>query len=243
MGETCNNQKIEGFPTIRLYRRGTKASAVQYEGEANAEGLKNFVATEVKRRHLHTGATFHEMFSEGCRLSGHIDAARVPGTLHFQAVHSRDKTLNLAFTNVSHTVHHFSFGELPRRLAFGLPAEYKRHVNPLDGRTFVVDKFHQAPNHFIKVVHTRFESSNIRSYQQTHQWSVRTLQRKVIPQAKFSYDLSPVEVVIRKGERRWYDFLTSVLAIVGGAFTVMSMTSGVVNVAKTQFKGSINKLG
>merc|ERR1712060_870896 len=100
-----------------------------------------------------------------------------------------------------------------------------------------------APHHFIKVVHTRFEASDIRSYQQTHQWSARPVPRKTVPQAKFSYDLSPVEVVIRKGDRRWYDFVTSIFAIIGGAFTVMSMTSGVLNAAQKHFKASINKLG
>merc|ERR1712014_471179 len=99
------------------------------------------------------------------------------------------------------------------------------------------------PQHFIKVIHTRFEDLNVRSYQQTHQWSVRAMPRKTVPQAKFSYDLSPVEVVVRKGERRWYDFVTSIFAIIGGAFTVMSMTSGFLNFASSQFKASINKLG
>ena len=56
-----------------------------------------------------------------------------------------------------------------------------------------------------EVVHTRFEDRDSKSYKQTHQWSVRTVQHKTIPQAKFSYDLAPVEVVISKGERRWYD--------------------------------------
>eukprot|EP00913_Durusdinium_trenchii_P000384 g352.t1 len=58
---------------------------------------------------------------------------------------------------------------------------------------FSEDKFHKALSHFIKVVHTRFEDSGLRSYQQTHQWSVQTLQRGTTPQAKFSYDLAPVE--------------------------------------------------
>merc|ERR1711972_336734 len=205
--------------------------------------MGEFLKGKVAERHLHTATSYHNMFSSGCRISGFIEAQRVPGTVHFQAMHTKDRSLNLAFTNVSHMVHHFSFGEAPRRSIAQLPAEYKRHVNPLDGRAFVVDKFHKAPNHFIKVVHTRFEASNLRSYQQTHQWSVRTIQRKTAPQAKFSYDLSPVEVVIRKGERRWYDFVTSIFAIIGGAFTVMSMTSGVLNVASSHFKASINKLG
>jgi hypothetical protein len=70
------------------------------------------------------------------------------------------------------------------------------------------------------------------------------VQRKTVPQARFSYDLSPVEVVVKRSDRRWYDFVTSIFAIVGGAFTVMSMSAGMVNVAvKTVFKDSIGKLG
>merc|ERR1719313_1613949 len=243
--ETCQQQRIMSFPTVRLYRRGVSKDREwqEFEGPRELNALTEFAKREVRQRHLHTGAQFHEFFTEGCRISGHIEVVRVPGTLHFQAMHTKDRTLNLAFTNVSHYVHHFSFGEAPRRSIWALPQEYKRHVNPLDGRSFTVDKFHQAPHHFIKVVHTRFESAGLRSYQQTHQWSVRTVSRQTVPQAKFSYDLSPVEVLVSKGERRWYDFITSLLAIIGGAFTVMSMTSGMVNLAHTKLKASINKLG
>merc|ERR1711920_499804 len=100
----------------------------------------------------------------------------------------------------------------------------------------------KAPNHFIKVVHTRFEATGVRSYQQTHQWSVRTLQRTKIPQAKFSYDLSPVEVIVSKGERRWYDFVTQIFAIIGGAFSVMSMTTGLLHLTGAHIKQVMGKL-
>lgn len=242
--ETCQEQKVSAFPSVRLYRRGSKEKTwVDYSGPREEKALANFARNEVRKRHMHVGAHYHEIFAEGCRVSGHIEVARVPGTVHFQAMHTNQKTLNLAFTNVSHKVHHFSFGEDGGRSINALPKEYRRNANPLDGMSFITEKFHMAPHHFIKVVHTRFEGkSNVRSYQQTHQWSIRTVQRKVVPQAKFSYDLSPVEVVVRKGDRRWYDFVTSIFAIIGGAFTFMSMTSGMLNFASAHFKASINKL-
>jgi len=241
--ETCADQRVQSFPTIRLYRRGTREKEfTEYNGPRQIQALSAFMHAEVGKRHMHTGAKYHEIFSEGCRISGHVEVARVPGTVHFQAMHTNEKTLNLAFTNVSHTVHHFSFGEAPRRSIYMLPSEYRRQVNPLDGRSFTVDKFHKAPNHFIKVVHTRFETSGLRSYQQTHQWSVRTLQRNSIPQAKFSYDLSPVEVVVSKGDRRWYDFVTQIFAIIGGAFSVMSMATGLLRLSAVHVKGLLNKL-
>jgi len=245
--ETCADQRIQTFPHAVLYRRGTgvpggSTSSVVFHGKRTQEALEAFLQKEVGKRHLHTGVGFHEIFNEGCRLSGHLDVARVPGTLHFQAVHSKDKNLNLAFTNVSHYVHHFSFGEAPRRSIYALPAEYKRHVNPIDGKTFVSPKFHLAPQHYIKVVHTRFQALGIRSYQQTHQWSVRTLQRKTVPQAKFSYDLSPVEVLVTKSERRWYDFVTHIFAIIGGAFSVTSMLHSVLKVSGSQIKAIVKSM-
>lgn len=242
--ETCQAQRIQSFPSIRLYRRGAKEKSwVEYSGRREIGPLSTFAHAEVSKRHLHTGSHYHDMFTEGCRMKGIIEVARVPGTVHFQAMHTNDKTLNLAFTNVSHFVHKFTFGEAAERSIASLPREFQRHVNPMDGQSYIAPKFHMAPHHFIKVVHTRFETSDLRSYQQTHQWNVRTIQRKTVPQAKFSYDLSPVEVIVRKGDRRWYDFVTQVFAIIGGAFTVMSMTSGFMNFAASQFKSSINKLG
>jgi len=231
--ETCQTQKVSSFPTIRFYRRGAKPGEhVEYSGARTVDGLTSFAKAEVAKRHLHSGATYHDIFSEGCRVSGFVEVARVPGTVHFEAVHPKDKNLNLAYTNVSHHVHHFSFGEAPRRSIASLPQEYKNHVNPIDGKTFVADRFHMAPQHYIKVVHTRFESiRDIRSYQQTHQWRVRTVERRVIPQAKFSFDLAPVEVVITKGERRWYDFVTSLFAIIGGTYSSIALAHGVVKLS------------
>merc|ERR1719183_991264 len=113
--ETCQEQRVQSFPTVRLYRRGAASKDKEwqeYHGPRDMQPLLEFARKELKKRHLHAGAAFHEVFSEGCRISGHIEVARVPGTLHFQALpQSKDKTLNLAFTNVSHYVHHFSFGE------------------------------------------------------------------------------------------------------------------------------------
>eukprot|EP00933_Yihiella_yeosuensis_P037002 TRINITY_DN30844_c0_g2_i1.p1 TRINITY_DN30844_c0_g2~~TRINITY_DN30844_c0_g2_i1.p1 ORF type:complete len:470 (-),score=67.94 TRINITY_DN30844_c0_g2_i1:70-1479(-) len=241
--ETCQEQEIRGFPTLRLYRRGAKPKdwAEFHNGQRDEAGMSTWLQSEVGKRHLHAGAKYHDQFSESCRITGTIEVARIPGTLHVQAQNTKEKTFNPAFTNVSHTVHHFTFGEAPRGLIVNLPSQYKKHVNPLDGRTFVSDKFHKAPNHFIKVVHTRFSESGLRSYQQTHQWSLRTLSRSVVPQAKFSYDLAPVEVVVSKGDRRWYDYLTQVLAITGGTFTVMSMLAGFLKASQVQVKSMLGK--
>jgi hypothetical protein len=42
-------------------------------------------------------------------------------------------------------------------------------------------------------------------------------------EAKFTYDLSPIAVSYSKKHRAWYDYFTSVMAIIGGTFTVVGM--------------------
>lgn len=49
-----------------------------------------------------------------------------------------------------------------------------------------------------------------------------------IPTAKFSYDLSPIQIVVREEERQWYTFITSTCAIVGGVFTVAGILDAMV---------------
>jgi len=118
-----------------------------------------------------------------------------------------------------------------------LPSGYRQGGSSLDGKSFLTTAFHQAPHHYIQVVSTWFEQKSIRSYQITHQHRIGTVSRQSIPQAKFSYALSPVEVHVGQGEKKWYEFLTSVLAIVGGAFTVMGLLQGTAQNVKKIVKG------
>ena len=53
-----------------------------------------------------------------------------------------------------------------------------------------------------------------------------------MPEAKFSYNLSPIAVHHRfEPKIHWYDYLTSLMAIVGGTFTVIGMLENSINVA------------
>lgn len=44
-----------------------------------------------------------------------------------------------------------------------------------------------------------------------------------IPEAKFMYDITPMAVLVEKKSRHFYDYITSLLAILGGTFTVVSL--------------------
>ena len=51
-----------------------------------------------------------------------------------------------------------------------------------------------------------------------------------IPEARFTYDLSPMAVVISKKSKKWYEFITSMCALIGGTFTVVGLISSFLNV-------------
>jgi len=51
-----------------------------------------------------------------------------------------------------------------------------------------------------------------------------------IPEARFAYDLSPMAVVINRKGKRWYEFITSVCALIGGTFTVVGLLSSFLGV-------------
>lgn len=51
-----------------------------------------------------------------------------------------------------------------------------------------------------------------------------------MPEARFSYDLSAMSVVLTRKGKPLYEFITSVCAIIGGTFTVMGLVAGILNV-------------
>ena len=127
---------------------------------------------------------------------------------------------------------------------------------PLDGNVYINRDFHQvrtrlarecahalrlcvlfprlqSHHHYSKVVSTHYEMTSMLSsantilgYQMLTQSQIMHYDEMDVPEAKFAYDLSPMAVVVSSKGRRWYDFVTSVCAIVGGTFTVLGLVDG-----------------
>lgn len=56
-------------------------------------------------------------------------------------------------------------------------------------------------------------------------------------EAKFTYDLSPISVSYNLKTRHWYDYFTSVMAIIGGTFTVVGMIeSGIYTISSKKHR-------
>jgi hypothetical protein len=66
-----------------------------------------------------------------------------------------------------------------------IPRDVRTSGQPMDGRTFSVARFHQAPQHYIKVVATRLDThGGLRAYQMTHQHRVAHLNKFETPQGR-----------------------------------------------------------
>jgi protein disulfide-isomerase-like protein len=186
----------------------------------------------------------------GCQVSGHLMVNRVPGNFHVEA-RSKNHNLNAAMTNLTHRVNHISFGEpvlthhrKEKRILKQVPEEFKQFT-PMDGDMFSTSKYHQAHHHYIKVVSTQFDMSGngkddsgehtgkkaillkdykfMSTYQFLEQSQLVYYEDMDVPEARFSYDISPMSVLVQKENRKWYDYVTSLCAILGGTFTTLGL--------------------
>jgi hypothetical protein len=182
----------------------------------------------------------------GCQMAGHLMLDRVPGNFHIQA-RSAHHDLVPHMTNVSHIVHHLSIGEpiVQRLVDTGqrvVPDEVKSKLTPMDGNIYLTQELHEAYHHYLKVVTTNVDGMmansrrGLKAYQILGSSQLAFYRNDVIPEAKFIYDLSPISVAYRKTSRKWYDYLTSLMAIIGGTFTVFGMCESGINAAVARKK-------
>ncbi len=247
--ELCGQQKIAAFPTLRWFVR-QEAVMPDYKQDRTVNTLHSFAArklqTEEKykdweQEHKKALATKKKPppppptggrpEHQGCQVSGYLMVNRVPGNFHIEA-RSVNHNLNAAMTNLSHTVNSLSFGEPPnrqtRRVKNALkkiPPEHKQ-FEPMNGMDFVTDKFHTAAHHYINVVSTHF-AGDVMKYQVLSEHQTVSYEEDEVPEARFSYDISPMSVTVnRRGRKTWYEFVTSAFAIVGGTFTTLGLIDG-----------------
>ena len=141
-------------------------------------------------------------------------------------------------TNLTHRVNHLSFGAQGKnpsrqvKRALKQVPESLQQFTPLDNTMYPTKNFHEAFHHYIKVVstHLNLGSGSNRYptlYQFLQQSQIVQYDVNNVPEARFSYDLSPMSVVVEKSGRKWYDYLTSLSAIIGGTFTTLGLIDAV----------------
>ena len=201
-------------------------------------------AQKMKRHQHRQHATWNEDDHPGCQLSGYLMVDRAPGHFHIQA-RSKNHDIAAHMTNVSHEIHHLSFGDLPSPRAIQIAEEKMAEsklvyppglladTHPMDGNVYITHNVHEAHHHYLKVVTNNFlgstqqavrrivSSGRIYTILQSSQLSF--FRNDIVPEAKITYDLSPISVSYHSKSRHWYDYVTSLMAIVGGTFTIVGI--------------------
>jgi thiol-disulfide isomerase/thioredoxin len=178
--------------------------------------------------------------TEGCLIYGAVAAEKVPGTLRITAK-SKWHDFVGHHIDLSHTIHHLSFGDLTHVLQNEFEHidfhEYEglKYISTLGGKYFKSDANKMTHHHYTKVVKTKFKLMDqippaLRGHElfqytaSSHQYEDYTH----VPSVKVSFDFSPMTLYFKEHGTPMYKFLTSVCAIVGGAITVFSMVNSVV---------------
>mmetsp|Transcript_18198 Transcript_18198/g.45226 ORF Transcript_18198/g.45226 Transcript_18198/m.45226 type:complete len:544 (+) Transcript_18198:289-1920(+) len=187
--------------------------------------------------------TYHEWKDAehpGCQLSGHLMLDRVPGNFHILA---RSKHHDLAphLTNVSHQVNTLSIGSpyTARKVAemTDIPEEVASKMTPMNGNVYTTNNLHESYHHYLKVVSTGVPNlDDSKAYQIIPSSQLAYYSSDMVPEAKFVYDLSPISVSYRKTSRRWYEYITSLFAIIGGVFTIVGLVESTIHSTVTKMK-------
>jgi len=102
----------------------------------------------------------------------------------------------------------------------------------MDENVYVTRELHQAYHHHLRGIAAELGKGQVlhwarekvlRVYRILQNSQLSTYHTHIVPEAKWSYEISPIAVSYLEESRSWYDYLTGILAIVGGAFTVVGM--------------------
>lgn len=130
-----------------------------------------------------------------------------------------------------------------------LPPRTYSSLHRLAGARLASDSYNSSHEHFLRIVPARFAFRNryeVSTFQYSAESSSFAETRGPLPLVSFAFDLSPLGLVSREEQRPLYHFLTNVMAIIGGVFTLMGMVDSVVHsitgFARRSAKSSAGKI-
>lgn len=231
----CADERIMAFPTIRWYESG-RAVVPDYGGDRTVEALMEY-ARGRRRRRRHSDDDDYDGEEEehhpGCMVHGHLSINRVPGNMVVGA-RSVNHEINTMMTNLTHGVNHLSFGpddddgvgggSRGRGHSSGyhaIPEKYT-HTDPMRGKHFPTYRPHEAYHHHMKLIGTRIDRRSV-IYQILQESQLALYNAESIPEIKFLWDISPMSMRLSREVRPWYEYVTNLLAIVGGAYTTLGL--------------------
>lgn len=244
--QLCRDNTITGFPSIRVFRKGHDDIYIMgmhdheaYTGDRTKEALIAFADSLVPSAgmpHAKVNSVASVARVAGCNLAGFVMVKKVPGTVHFTA-HAEGHSFNHNWMNMSHVVHSFYYGALPTpRKYLELKRLHPRGLNvdwldKLQGAEFYSQSPQDTHEHYMQVVTTTVlpKSERLAATYDAYEYTAHshTYASEMIPSVKFTYDLSPIQIVVKEIGRPWYHFLTTTCAIIGGVFTVAGILDSI----------------
>ena len=118
-----------------------------------------------------------------------------------------------------------------------VPLEVSAKMTPMNGNVYTTNNLHESYHHYLKVVSTGIPGlDNAKAYQIIPSSQLAYYRNDMVPEAKFVYDLSPISVSYRKSSRRWYEYITSLFAIIGGVFTIVGLVESTIHTTVSKAK-------
>ncbi|KAI3702962.1 hypothetical protein L6452_28716 [Arctium lappa] len=263
--DLCKRHHIQGYPSIRIYRKGTDVHDAHgihihetYYGDRDTDSLvlkldslASSIVVDAKRS---SGVTVDITKRptpphEGCRIEGFVWVKKVPGNLIISAS-SGSHSFDASQINMSHVISTFSFGS---EITSMMMNDMKRLVpylgggrNRLDGKEYTTKPESHANvtiEHYLQVVKTEvlgLSNQLIEDYEYTAHTSL--IQAHSIPVAKFHLEFSPLQVLITENPKSFSHFITNLCAIIGGVFTVAGILDSILyNTCKLAKKVELGK--
>eukprot|EP00298_Acanthocystis_sp_HF-20_P021255 c27496_g1_i1.p1 GENE.c27496_g1_i1~~c27496_g1_i1.p1 ORF type:complete len:486 (+),score=167.05 c27496_g1_i1:45-1502(+) len=244
----CQENHIMAFPTIRIYRLGSTHSHEYYNQERQASAFLEFIDHELT--HIQGSVVPKDpedtrirvmpspahlppeepqsledtsLNPEGCMISGHILVDRAPGNFHIEAK-SGNHSFNSDSLNTTHFVSSLTFGEIISKDQLRrLHKSIIPFMDTLNNTFFTSETYGTTREHNLKIVHTTnhdFHGKISSTYQFT---ATSTEYVEHPPSAKFSFDFSPIQVIVKQYRNPLSSFVISLCAIIGGVFTMIGI--------------------
>jgi len=180
---------------------------------------------------------------EGCRVAGHLAVRKVPGSLKLY-LHSPEHDHVVEKLNSSHSVNELWFGEpLSKLETTRLPtADAAELMSPtshrLDNMAFMSEESGHSHVHYLKVVTKVIKHQSKRLHDTiAYKYTVHSNRydsKDGVPAIEFTYDLSPISIVLEQERMPVYRFITSSCAIIGGVFTVIGLLENIIHYTAAQ---------
>lgn len=258
----CEKHQITAFPSIRIFLHGTddvidiagRHNHLAYYGDRTTAALMQLASQAAEangnKPHNHgiSHATSVNQKGSGCNFSGMLLVKKVPGTLHF-AARAPGHSIDYLNMNMSHVVHHMYFGNKPtprRKRALvkyhplGLTNDWS---DKLAGQAFISENAGATYEHYLQTVLTSIQprKSKLARFD-AYEYTVQSHAYDAEDHAavKFTYKMSPIQIIVTEKMKPFYHFVTAVCAVVGGVFTVAGILDSMAYTTAKTFKKKID---